>query len=116
MCLPVSFQILKELLFSRLQGKYLNVNLGILMLTLQLESTKPGNSRVMPLNLSSSLAFCARYFKLCFCVFFKFFSSQQHVFIIELAFCVCFGGCFTMCNYWGLVVSVMEGVTLIMIG
>lgn len=111
--------------------EYLNVNLGNLMLTLRLESTKPGNSRVMLLYLSSSLAFCARYFCLTwvvprpppkFC-----FSSQQREFKTEPAFSGSgllalqlqygFFSPLTMYNYRGLVICFStRGVKLIMIG
>lgn len=136
MCLPMSFQILKELLFFSFQGKYLNVNLGILMLTLRLESTKTGNSRLMLLKSSSSLGFCARSFCLVFLGFglgFFFsvcFSSRQRECITEpvfwlQSFGVTFRGGFlclcvfflTMDQYRGLVISLSNRkVKVIMIG
>lgn len=80
MCLPVSFQILKELLFSRFQGKYLNVNLGIFNVNF---ATRINKARKFKSNAAKFVfqswggggrkVFLLRF---CFCFKFVFFTVE----------------------------------------
>lgn len=89
MCLPVSFQILKELLFSWFQGKYLNVNLGIFNVNFAARINKARKFKSNAAKFVFNLVFLCKVFLLrifYFFIFFSLFSSQQNEFITEPTF------------------------------